>query len=492
MSIMNNKGNGIIGRKNEQDTLRYIMEEKEAKMVAVYGRRRVGKTFLVRRFFNDQFDFYFTGSFETPASIQLALFASQLRQYSGEDVPVPKSWFDAFELLRDYLEKIDKPRIVVFFDELPWMDTPKSNFIQAFSYFWNSWASARWGMKMIICGSATSWMIDKIIGDTGGLYGRCSRTIYLAPFCLGEVEHFLKEAKGIVWNRYQILEAYMIMGGIPYYLDMLDRNKTFSQNIDSLFFAHGAPLMTEYDFLFRSLFKSSAIYRQVVETIASKSRGLTLKEIKESLGNIGDGGGLSIVLDNLCKCDFIRRYYAFGKKERGAVYQLTDMFTLFHTKFIRRDEGLDQHFWSNIKDAQHNAWAGYAFEQVCLHHLSQIRRALGISGVLTSVSAWSCKRQTDRDGTEWDGAQIDLVLERADKVIDLCEMKYSQSEFAVTADYDRHLRERISTFRHFTKTRHALHNVLVTTYGLRYGMYSGIFQSTVTMDALFEEIICPY
>ena len=310
---MNNKGNGIKGRKNEQDTLRYIMEEKEAKMVAVYGRRRVGKTFLVRRFFNDQFDFYFTGSFETPASIQLALFASQLRQYSGEDVPVPKSWFDAFELLRDYLEKIDKPRIVVFFDELPWMDTPKSNFIQAFSYFWNSWASARWGMKMIICSSATSWMIDKIIGDTGGLYGRCSRTIYLAPFCLGEVEHFLKEAKGIVWNRYQILEAYMIMGGIPYYLDMLDRGKTFSQNIDSLFFAHGAPLMTEYDFLFRSLFKSSAIYRQVVEAIATKSKGLTLKEIKESLGNIGDGGGLSIVLDNLCKCDFIRRYYAFGK-----------------------------------------------------------------------------------------------------------------------------------------------------------------------------------
>lgn len=482
---MNRKGNGIIGRQKEQDTLRFIMEEKEAKLVAVYGRRRVGKTYLVRQFFDNRFDFYFTGSFETSASIQLTLFASQLRLYSGEDVPVPKTWFDAFALLRNYLEKLDKPRIVVFLDELPWMDTPKSNFLQAFSYFWNSWASARSGMKMIICGSATSWMIDKIIGDKGGLYGRCSRTIYLAPFCLGEVEQFLRETKGIVWNRYQILEAYMVMGGIPYYLDMLDRNKTFSQNIDSLFFDHGAPLREEYAFLFRSLFKSSAIYRQVVEAISSKTKGLTLKEIKEALGDIGDGGSLSAVLDNLYKCDFIRRYYAFGKKERGALYQLTDMFSLFHSKFIRRDEGLDMHFWSNIKDAQHNAWAGYAFEQVCLHHLPQIRSCLGISGVLTSASAWSCKRQTDKDGVEWEGAQIDLVLERADKIIDLCEMKYSQSDFSVSAEYERHLRERVSTFRHFTKTRHAIRNVLITTYGLRNGMHSGIFQSTVTMDALF-------
>lgn len=482
---MNSKGNGIIGRKKEQDILRNMMEEEEAKMVAVYGRRRVGKTYLVRQFFDNQFDFYFTGSFNTSASIQLTLFATQLRQYFGEDVRVPKTWYDAFELLRTFLEKLDKPRIVVFFDELPWMDTPKSQFIQAFSYFWNSWASSRRGLKMIICGSATSWMIDKIIGDKGGLYGRCSRTIYLAPFCLGEVEQFLIETKGIVWHRYQILEAYMVMGGIPYYLDMLDRNKTFSQNIDSLFFDHGAPLRTEYDFLFRSLFRSSAIYRQVVEAISSKSKGLSLKEIKEALGDIRDGGGLSVVLDNLCKCDFIRRYYAFGKKERDALYQLTDMFSLFHSKFIRREEGIDRHFWSNIKDAQHNAWAGYAFEQVCLHHLSQIRSSLGISGVLTSVSAWACKRQIDKDGAEWEGTQIDLVLERADKIIDLCEMKYCQADFIVTADYERHLRERASTFRHFTKTRHAIRNVLITTYGLRNGIHSSIFQSTVTMDALF-------
>ena len=244
-------------------------------------------------------------------------------------------------------------------------------------------------------------------------------------------------------------------------------------------------MRTEYDFLFRSLFRSSAIYRQVVEAISSKSKGLSLKEIKEALGDIRDGGGLSVVLDNLCKCDFIRRYYAFGKKERDALYQLTDMFSLFHSKFIRREEGIDRHFWSNIKDAQHNAWAGYAFEQVCLHHLSQIRSSLGISGVLTSASAWACKRQIDKDGAEWEGTQIDLVLERADKIIDLCEMKYCQADFIVTADYERHLRERASTFRHFTKTRHAIRNVLITTYGLRNGIHSSIFQSTVTMDALF-------
>ena len=176
--------------------------------------------------------------------------------------------------------------------------------------------------------SSTSWMLDKIIGDKGGLYGRSSRSIYVAPFNLYEVEQFLKIRKNIIWNRYQILEAYMIFGGIPYYLDMLERGLPFEQNIDNLFYRKGAPLHTEYDFLFRSLFKSSTIYRQVVETLAKKNKGLTLAVLKKEL-NYGDGGTLSTVLDNLCKCDFIRKYSAYGKKEYGSLYQLTDLFCLY-------------------------------------------------------------------------------------------------------------------------------------------------------------------
>lgn len=476
----------IIGRERECDLLTRICNEREARLVALYGRRRVGKTYLVKNYFEEKFDFFFTGSFETPVQAQLSLFRDALCQYAGKQYDMPKDWNQAFAMLRDYLSQINKERIVVFFDELPWMDTPKSNFLSAFSYFWNSWASTLDGLKLIICGSATSWMIDKIIGDKGGLYGRVSHTIYIAPFNLHEVELFLQKRKGILWNRYQILQAYMIFGGIPYYLDMLDKNVTFAENIDQLFFKHNAPLRTEYEFLFRSLFKSSNVYRQVVEAVAKKNKGLTLSEIKTAL-KVGASGKLTEVLKNLCSCDFLRKYSEYGKKEKSAVYQLTDLYSLFYQKFVAGNNGRDEHFWSNISDNTRNAWAGYAFEQACLHHISQIRSKLGIQGVLTNVCTWAMDRKIDSDGTQWPGVQIDLLLCRGDHIINVCEMKYSQSEFVVSREYEQHLRERNNAFAHFTKTKDALHTVLITTYGLKQNAYSGSIYATVTADDLFEK-----
>ncbi len=478
--------NDIIGREYEQRILHDICEQEEARLVAVYGRRRVGKTYLIKKFFNEQFDFFFTGSFQAPMSAQLALFRDALCEYSGKKEPVPRNWFEAFRQLWNYLSSIDKKRIVVFLDELPWMETPKSRFITAFAYFWNSWASTRDGLTMIVCGSSTSWMIDKIIGDIGGLYGRVSRSIYLSPFNLHEVEQFLIKRKGINWSRYQILETYMILGGIPYYLELLDKNLPFDQNIDNLFYRKGAPLRAEYDFLFRSLFKSSEVYRKVVEVISLKNKGLTLKEIKEGL-KAHDSGKLTTVLNNLIKCDFIRKYCSYGKKERGAIYQLTDPYSLYYLKFIAGQSGQDEQYWSNIKENARNAWAGYAFEQVCLHHINQIRSKLSIKGVLTNICTWSSPKHTDNDGNEWPGIQIDLLLCRGDHVIDICEMKYSQSLFTVSREYDQHLLERTGAFIHLTKTRDAIHKVLVTTYGLKQNMYSSSFQATVTMDDLFSE-----
>ena len=478
--------NRIIGRDYEQHILRNICDEDEARLIAVYGRRRVGKTYLVKYFFDEKFDFFFTGSFETPMKLQLQLFRTALVQYSGRKWPTAKNWFDAFAQLKEYLQGLNKKRIVVFLDELPWMDTPKSNFLAAFTYFWNTWGSTCDGLKLIVCGSATSWMLDKIIGDQGGLYGRSSRSIYIAPFNLSEVEQFLKLRKGIVWNRYQILELYMVLGGIPYYLDMLEKGVPFTQNIDNLFYRQGAPLRTEYDFLFRSLFKSATMYRQVVEVLALKNKGLTLKEIKAEM-SAGDSGVLSEVLDNLCKCDFIRKYSAYGKKEKGSIYQLTDLFSLYFLKFIGKQTGQDEHYWSNIKESARNTWAGYAFEQVCLHHINQIRQVLGIQGVLTNICSWSSPKQTDNDGTEWPGVQIDLLLCRGDHVIDICEMKYCQSEYVVSGEYAEKLRRRNATFAHLTKTKDALHTVLVTTYGLKDNLHAGSIYTTVTMDGLFME-----
>ena len=478
--------NRIIGREYEQHLLTNICKEKESRLVAVYGRRRVGKTYLVKYFFNEKFDFYFTGSFNTPMKVQLTLFRDALMGYTKSNVPVPKDWFEAFSLLKSYLRKLRKKQIVVFLDELPWMDTPKSNFLAAFSYFWNTWGSTKDGLKMIVCGSATSWMLDKIIGDKGGLYGRSSRAIYLSPFNLYEVEKFLIERKGVVWNRYQILEAYMIMGGIPYYLDMLEKGLPFTKNIDNLFFRDGAPLRTEYEFLFRSLFKSAITYRKVVECLSKHSKGLTLNEIKEDL-HISSSGKLSVVLDNLCSCDFIRKYSSFGKKKHGCIYQLVDLFSLFHLKHINSSASIDGHYWSNLSNNAHNAWTGYAFEQVCLHHINQIRHALSIKGVLTNICSWSSPKQTDKDGTDWNGVQIDLLLCRADHIIDVCEMKYCQTEFVLTEKYAKQLNDRKATFLHFTNTKDAIHTVLVTTYGLKENLHSHNINVVITMDALFEK-----
>lgn len=474
----------IIGRENEKRILDTIVKEKEARLVAVYGRRRVGKTYLIKNYFNDNFDFFFTGSFETPTRIQLALFNKALNSKSTSVYEHPEDWFKAFDQLKDYLNSIEKQNKIVFLDELPWLDSPKSNFLKAFSYFWNSWASTQDGLKVIICGSPTSWMLEKVIGDKGGLYGRTSRSIYLSPFSLGEVEEFLHEKKNIKWNRYQIIEAYMIFGGIPYYLDMLEREKTFAQNIDNLFFSTGAPLKTEYNFLFRSLFKASETYKRVVEVLAKKNKGMTLKEIKQELG-AADGGFLSKVLSNLCGCDFIRKYTPYAKKNHGCIYQLTDLYSLFYLKFLGGKSGLDENYWSNLREGAKNAWAGYAFEQVCLHHIGQIRTKLGIKGVLTNVCSWSSPRHIDKDGNEWPGTQIDLLLCRADNVIDVCEMKYCKDKYIVTKAYDEHLRNRNNTFTHLTKTKDSIHNILVTTYGLAQNMYSDVFNNTVTMDDLF-------
>lgn len=479
------ENNKLIGRKNEREQFDDIYATKKPALVAVYGRRRVGKTFLVRQHFNNNFDFSFTGNYQMSRQGQLTLFNQELRRFSGQDYPLVKDWFSAFEQLRQYLSSLDNERLVLFFDELPWMETPKSNFIQAFSYFWNTWASTRQGLKLFVCGSSTTWMMEKLIGDKGGLYGRVTHTIYLAPFTLGETEAYL-HANGIRWNRYQMLETYMIMGGIPFYLEMLKPKLTFDQNIDNLFFAANAPLRMEYGFLFRSLFNDAQLYRQVVETIAKHSQGMTRQQIKEELG-MADGGALTVVLENLVRCDFLRRYAAFGKSERNALYQLTDLFSLFHLRFVADNNGQDAQFWSNMRETPSRvAWRGYAFEQVCLHHIPQIKEAIGIKAVLSNVCSWSCPTFTDKDGNPWQGTQIDLLIDRRDQVINICEMKYANDVYIIDKDYEERLRRRLSTFQHLTRTRKALHLTFITTYGLSRNTHSGNVQTEVTMGDLFD------
>ncbi len=466
----------IIGRKAEQEILRQRIESNSPELIAIYGRRRVGKTFLIRQYFNDTFSFYFTGIYQGTKQEQLREFNRQLTYYSKHKWKIAKDWFDAFAQLREYLESLDNNKpIIVFLDELPWLDTQKSRFIKAFEYFWNSWGATNNKLKLIVCGSATTWMRENVFSDKGGLYNRTTRSIYLAPFTLHETEQYLI-SQGVNWNRYQIAECYMILGGTPLYLQMIERSLSLTQNVDNLFFTQNAPLAKEYDFLFRSLFNESSLHQQVVEILASKAIGMTRKEIISST-KIEDGGGLTKALRDLCDCDFIRQYTAFGKVGKGIVYQLTDLFSLFHLRYVKGYRGQDERYWQNMIDSpSRRAWSGYSFEQLCLHHIRQIKQKLGISGVLSNVCAW-----------KGENSQIDLLIDRRDQTINLCEIKFSQGKFEITKQYDELLRQRTESFRSATKTSKALHQTFITTYGVKKNMYSGNIQSEVELDDLFAK-----
>lgn len=470
----------IVGREAERKLLQRYQESEKSELVALYGRRRVGKTYLIRCTFRDEFDFSFTGMYETSKTLQLRRFAKQL----GVD-ETPKDWFEAFDLLRDHLIALKKKTVTVFLDELPWMDTRNSHFLEAFSMFWNTWPMGTSLLKLYVCGSSTSWMLNKFIGDKGGLYGRTSRTIYLRPFTLRETGQYLTAVKNFTLTNRQILDIYMIMGGIPYYLDMLDPELSVNRNIDELFFASNAPLRAEYEFLFRSLFSNSDRYRKVVEILSQKLKGMTRKEILETLKS--DGGSLSKVLEDLSACDFIRSYSAIGKKNKSCIYQLTDLFCLFHIRFVTNEREQDEHYWTNLPEGMKNAWSGYAFEQVCLHHIPQIKNKLGISGVFSNVFSWNSGPFTDDDGTKWNGGQIDLLIDRRDDVINICEIKYSSEQYVITKDYEHHMMDRISLFRHCTHTRKSLVNTFITTYGVKKNIHSTSIQKEVTMDDLFKD-----
>ncbi|MBQ9465805.1 MAG: ATP-binding protein [Muribaculaceae bacterium] len=456
------------------------MESKESEFVVVYGRRRVGKTFLVRSFFEDKFCFTVTGIYNSSTRDQLSNFVAALHQCGAQVNAVPKDWFEAFSLLREHLTTVKtRGKKVIFIDEMPWMDTGRSLFLTAFGHFWNSWAAWQHNIVMIVCGSATAWMSSKILNNTGALYNRATARLHLNPFSLHETEQYLRSMK-MRWSRYDIVQCYMAVGGIPYYLRQLDPQLTVNQNIDRLFFGADAILKDEFSNLYRTLFSNGEAYEKLVTVLATKRIGLTRTEIKRD-GAFADNGKLTTMLDNLSASGFVRPYNYYGNRKRDTLYQLADYYTLFYLHFSNGKHGQGANYWVQTTDnPSRRAWSGYAYEQVCKDHLWQIKRRLGIAAVLNESSSWFAKAEDNR------GAQIDLVIERRDRVINLCEIKFSINQFVIDKDYDLALRNKIETFRRATKSEtKTLHLTMITTFGVKRGMYSDIVQSEVTLEDLF-------
>jgi hypothetical protein len=474
----------LISRQKECAELQRCLESNRSEFVIVSGRRRVGKTYLIDKFFNGEYDFSFVGEHKTPAKVQIKNFMRVLSRCSGRKQSAVTSWYDAFNALEDYLESLPSSRKkVIFIDEMPWIDTQRSNFVSAFENFWNGWCNRRTDIMVIASGSATSWMADKIEGNQGGLHARITCNLHLAPFNLNETEEYFRH-NNCAWDRYQILQCYMIFGGVPFYLSLLNFSDSLAQNIDRLFFAEGALLRGEFDELYNALFNRADSYIAIVRLLSNNKTGLTRDEIMRSTSL--EGAFLTKVLKNLERCDFIAVVSQYGNKSRDSLYRLTDFFTLFYYKFIEQNNSMDDFWWSNNAESRSvSSWMGLSFELLCLKHHRQIKRALGISRIGTSVSSWRSKPDPER---ELPGFQIDMIIERADRIIHLCEVKFSTDMYAITAEYEQKLRERMSLFRMATKNKKTLVNTFVTTYGVVNGKHKSIVHSEVKLDDLFAPL----
>ncbi|MCC6371112.1 MAG: AAA family ATPase [Bacteroidia bacterium] len=469
----------IIGREHEISILNKKLNSPKSEFIALYGRRRIGKTFLIRNLFEGKFTFKLTGLANATLEEQLANFNTALQeQYPKLKFQNAANWMQAFQQIKLVIAKSKQKKKIVFIDELPWFDSPHSGFIPALEHFWNSWASARKDILLITCGSAASWMINVLINNKGGLHNRVTQKIKIEPFTLRECKDLLKHKK-IALDDYQIIQLYMVLGGIPFYWEAIEKGSSAAQSINQLCFESNSLLKNEFTNLYKSLFAKAERHEAIIEALAKKGMGLSRDEISKA-SKLANGGGLTRLLGELEESGFIRRYTPFGKKLRNSLYQLSDFFSLFHIRFMKGQKTVEKNHWLKMIDSpKHRSWSGYAFEQVCLAHIPQIKKALGISGLETETFAW-------RSTQSKNGAQIDLIISRRDGIINICEMKFSINAFSINKSYDAELRNKLGVFKTETQTKKSLFLTFISTFGLQVNAYSGNVQNELKMNALFE------
>ncbi len=481
----------IAGRDQEMKKLQRASDSGKAEFIAVYGRRRVGKTFLIREFFGERICFEIVGIHDATTQEQLVNFSNSLAEAFDTKLPlqVPKSWQDAFTLLKAFLQnKKTKGKKVVFFDELPWLNTPWSGFLKHLENFWNSFGSKQNDLVLIVCGSAASWMIQHIMDSRGGLHNRLTGQIRLLPFNLSETKDYLYKKNVRNLDHYQILQLYMAIGGVPYYLSFVQPGLSAAQIIDEMFFSKGAQLRNEYDNLFGSLFNHNEHHKRVVETLSRKKKGLNRNELLLAM-ELSSGGTASNIIRELETSGFIESYIPYGKNASEALFRLSDEFILFHLKWIiplgKRQAG-NSYWLKKQTGSKFSTWSGYCFESICLKHIEQIKYHLRIDKIDSTNSPWEY-RPTGKTGEE--GAQIDMLIDRQDMVINLCEMKFCQTEYSIGSAYAKDLRRKIEVFRNQTHSKKSIFLTIVTTFGLKENSHSISLNAIgVSMDALFEQV----
>lgn len=474
----------FVGRHQEVALLEKLYTTRAADLVSITGRRRVGKTHLVNEVLGERIDFHLTGTQNKTTAHQLRNFAFKLGEYTGKKAqqPVPKDWQEAFFSLIYYLQEQPKDKkLVVFLDELPWLATKRSGFLDAFSFFWNSWAEQQ-NILVVICGSAASWMINKVVRNKGGLHNRITKRIQLEPFTLAETRAYLR-AIGYRYNAYAFAELYMIMGGIPHYLKELDPSESNAQNIDRICFAQSGLLFDEFDRLYPALFDHAERHIDMVRALAGHINGLSRKQLIEQTG-LSDGGGIKRLLEELEFSGFIQSFYTYGKRKKGKKYRLIDAYSLFYLRFVEHRKIDGAGAWQSVSGSQtYKSWRGYAFENLGLQHVPEIKAALGVAGVATVTSTYYSAKTASEPGL-----QIDLVLDRGDRTITLCEFKFYDRVITLSAtDLDR-LEKRRERFIHLTGTTKTVQMSLVSPFGIQPGSNKGaIVAHSIILEDLMNE-----
>jgi uncharacterized protein len=475
----------IIGREEEKAILDEVTASPTAVLMAVYGRRRVGKTYLIRTYLQKQIVFEFSGIHNVPTEVQLENFCKNMAGQLNNKIPVPipGNWFDAFDILKNLLKKkIRQKKAVIFLDEFPWLQTPKSNFLAAFENFWNTWASTQNNLAIILCGSAASWMIRNVVRNRGGLHNRITHKIILQPFTLNETEQFL-QLKKINLNRYQITQLYMAFGGVPHYLNQIKPGRSAAQIIDAACFNKTGVLYNEFTDLYQALFDTADRHLKIIRALANKPMGLNRSELIK-ICKLQSGGSTTALLDELSASGFITPYTPVGKQTKDAIYKLTDEYSLFYLKFMEANRTGTKGTWLKLSDTPGwKSWSGLAFETICLKHTYAIKKALGIAGIYSENSIW--KSKPVKNGS---AAQIDLVINRRDNSINLCEIKFYENEFTIDKKYAAQLENKKHQFKLQTQTKKHLFITLISTHPLQQNANSiGLIDSVVTLDKLFKQ-----
>jgi uncharacterized protein len=467
----------IIGRNKEIDILTDSLNSIESELIAVYGRRRVGKTFLIRQFYKKSIILDIAGLHKGTMFDQLDHFKNKLIRIGHKPAKqeTVKSWMQAFGLLEDYLDTIKgKQKKVIFIDELPWFDTPRSKFLMAFENFWNDYCSKRNDLIVVICGSAAAWMIKKVMKNKGGLHNRVSEKIRLMPFTLKETELFLQN-KGIRWSQYDITQLYMTVGGIPFYLNGIRKGESYTQYIERACFTEAGLLIEEFAELYSSLFDKSDLHYSVIKALGTVKAGITRSTIIEK-ANLKSGGTFTKIIEELTESGFITKFLPFDNNANLALYRLTDYFTLFYLKFMLNSKAVGVGIWpAKAVSSSWQSWAGLAFESICLQHIPQIKKALKLTAIYTEVSSW-------KGAYEGNAAQVDLLIDRADNVINLCEIKFANNEYVITKSYANDLQHKMSVFSMQPNVKNK--NIFLTMITVR-----GVSNNTYTKEMVQNQVI---